>query len=61
MTVYEIKKDLRKFVRGFPKERVPHLTEAEEEAIQKFNSPKGKSTKEPKAANNDIVLDLSRK
>jgi hypothetical protein len=30
VTVYEIKKDLRKFVRGFPVERVPHLTEEEE-------------------------------
>ena len=30
VTVYEIKKDLRKFIRGFPTERVPHLTEAEE-------------------------------
>jgi hypothetical protein len=33
VTVYEIKKDLRKFIRGFPTERVPHLTEVEEGQI----------------------------
>ena len=33
VTVYEIKKDLRKFIRGFPTERVPHLTAAEEGSI----------------------------
>lgn len=39
VTVYEIKKDLHKFVRGFPTERIPHLTEDEEQEIQRFNSP----------------------
>lgn len=55
VTVYEIKKDLRKFIRGFPTERVPHLTEAEEESIQKFNSPSGKSKNSLKPTNPDSL------
>jgi hypothetical protein len=54
VTVYEIKKDLRKFIRGFPTERVPHLTEAEAESIQKFNSPNGKSKNSVKLQNVDV-------
>jgi hypothetical protein len=63
VTVYEIKKDLRKFIRGFPTERVPHLTEAEEGQIQKFNSPSGKSKntiKPSKDETNDLKKQTSK-
>ena len=30
ITIKEIEKDLRQFVQGFPKERIPHFTEEEQ-------------------------------
>ena len=40
MTVYEIQKDLNKFVKGFPTDRIPHMTDEEAEQVQNFVSPR---------------------
>lgn len=40
VTVYEIQKDLNKFVKGFPVDRIPHMTEEEAKQVQNFTSPR---------------------